>query len=114
MDPFSIRDRRRSKKLTSANRSYGHLYQEIQGVAPLHHAVFDSSGGSIVIEYTESGLTIHENTVNAIANNPTYDWQITNLRNYVGLRPINRDLVTVARQTLRPFGQGTGLFSLTW
>ena len=90
----------------------GTYVEEIQGVAPLHYAVTDASGVSIVIEYTAAGLTVHDNTVNAVTNNPSYDWQLTNLRKYVGLRPQNREAVTVGQQKLRPFGQGTGMFGL--
>ena len=63
-------------------------------------------------EYTQAGLTIHDNTVNAVTNNPTYDWQLTNLRKYIGLSAENRETVTVGRQKLEPFGQGTGMFGL--
>ena len=85
---------------------------EIGGVAPVHYAVTDSTGASVVIEYTEDGLTIFDNTVNAVTNNPAYDWHQTNLRNYVGMRAENREESTVGRLKLRPFGQGTGLFGL--
>ena len=47
-----------------------------------------------------------------LTNNPTYDWHVKNLDNYVGMSPVNRKEVTVGSQTLRPFGQGTGMFGL--
>ncbi len=90
----------------------GTYIKEIDGVAPFHYAVSDSTGASVVIEYTKSGLTFFDNTVNAVTNNPTFDWHKTNVRNYVGLSPVNRDKVTVGRETIRPFGQGTGMFGL--
>ena len=90
----------------------GTYVKEIEGIAPLHYAVTDADGGSIVIEYTKSGLTIHDNTVNVVTNNPTYDWQLTNLRNYIGLTATNRETLTVGKQKVKPFGQGTGMFGL--
>lgn len=90
----------------------GTYVKEIDGIAPFHYAVTDATGASIVIEYTQSGLTIHDNTVNAVTNNPTYDWQLTNLRKYIGLTAVNREALTVGRQKLEPFGQGTGMFGL--
>ena len=90
----------------------GTYVKEIDGIAPFHYAVTDATGASIVIEYTHSGLTIHDNTVNAVTNNPTYDWQLTNLRKYIGLTAVNREALTVGRQKLEPFGQGTGMFGL--
>ncbi|WP_158966317.1 linear amide C-N hydrolase [Chachezhania sediminis] len=86
--------------------------QQLGSVAPLHYSVVDASGDAIVIEQTTSGLTIYDNTVNVIANNPTYDWHLTNLRNYIGLTDLNLPAVTVGRQKLEPFGQGTGLEGL--
>ena len=90
----------------------GTYVKEIDGVAPLHYAVTDATGASIVIEYTKNGLAIHDNTVNVVTNNPPYDWHLTNLRKYIGLSAENREALTVGRQKLEPFGQGTGMFGL--
>ncbi|WP_435231044.1 linear amide C-N hydrolase [Pseudopelagicola sp. nBUS_20] len=90
----------------------GTYVAEIDGFAPFHYAVTDASGASIVIEYTASGLTVFDNTVNAVTNNPSYDWHLTNLRNYVGLQSENRGSMTVGSKELDPFGQGSGLLGL--
>jgi choloylglycine hydrolase len=90
----------------------GTYVAEIDGFAPFHYAVTDSTGASIVIEYTKSGLTVYDNTVNAVTNNPSYDWHLTNLRNYVGLQSENRGLMTVGSENIAPFGQGSGLLGL--
>jgi choloylglycine hydrolase len=90
----------------------GTYIEAIQGVAPFHYAVTDASGASIVIEYSESGLSIFDNTVNAITNNLPYDWHLTNLRNYMGLQSENRQSMTIGSETLAPFGQGSGLLGL--
>ncbi|MEO1856396.1 MAG: choloylglycine hydrolase family protein [Rubritalea sp.] len=84
----------------------------IDGFAPFHYTVTDSSGASVVIQYTKRGLTFFDNTVNAVTNDPTFDWHKTNLQNYVGLSPVNREEITVGKLKLRPFGQGTGLIGL--
>ncbi|WP_157973646.1 linear amide C-N hydrolase [Tropicimonas sp. IMCC34043] len=85
---------------------------QIGGVAPLHYSVVDASGAAIVIEYTAAGLRIFDNTVHVITNSPTYDWHMTNLRNYIGLNPDNSAPISVDGQTLAGFGQGTGMFGL--
>ena len=90
----------------------GSYIKEIDSFAPFHYAVSDSTGRSVVIEYTKDGLTIHDNTVNVVTNNPTFDWHLTNLNNYVGLSPLNREQRIVGKQTVQPFGEGTGLFGL--
>jgi choloylglycine hydrolase len=90
----------------------GTYIEAIKGVAPFHYMVADATGEAIVVEYTEDGLAIFDNTVNAIANNPPFDWHLTNLRNYIGLDAENRPEITVGRETLRPFGQGSGMVGL--
>ncbi|WP_216031678.1 linear amide C-N hydrolase [Paracoccus marinaquae] len=90
----------------------GTYIDAIKGFAPFHYAVTDASGASIVIEYTKDGLAVHDNTVNALTNNPPFDWHLTNLRSYIGLSFENRDEITIGRETLRPFGQGTGMAGL--
>lgn len=90
----------------------GTWIKEIDSFAPFHYAITDRSGESIVVETTVDGLKIFDNTVNAVTNNPTYDWHLTNLNNYVGLTAENRGPQTVGRQKVMPFGEGTGLFGL--
>ncbi len=90
----------------------GTWIKEINSFAPFHYAVTDRSGASIVIEITAQGLKMFDNTVNVVTNNPTYDWHLTNLNNYVGLTATNREAQTVGRQNIKPFGEGTGLIGL--
>lgn len=90
----------------------GTYVKEIDGFAPFHYAVSDATGASVVIEYTAEGLTVHENTVNAVTNTPTYDWHLTNLRNYIGLTPYNKETIEVGSLKLTPFGEGTGMVGL--
>jgi choloylglycine hydrolase len=90
----------------------GTYVDEIKGRVPFHYAVTDSSGASVVIEYTKDGLKVHENTVNAVTNNPTYDWHLTNLSNYVGLQSRNVEAIEVGSQRIAPFGQGSGMLGL--
>ena len=54
-------------------------------VAGLHWMFTDLSGRSIVIENMADGMHIHENPVGVLTNDPTFDWHLTNLRQYVTL-----------------------------
>src|SRR5947199_10381921 len=60
------------------------------GFAPeAHYIVHDATGKSIVIEYVGGKLNVHDNPLGVITNSPTFDWHMTNLRNYVnGARQI--------------------------
>ena len=90
----------------------GSFIADIQGEAPFHYAVTDKSGRSIVVEYTDAGLRIFENTVNAVCNNPTYDWHMTNLRNYVNLTPDNSKGFSLNDDKYTALGEGTGMLGL--
>lgn len=84
----------------------------INGSAPFHYSVVDASGAAIVIQYTADGLNVFDNKVNAITNNPSFDWHLTNLRNYIGLQAENRKALSIGDVSLRGFGQGSGMVGL--
>lgn len=49
-------------------------------------AVADAAGDSIVIDYTDGALHVHDNRgAGVLTNDPEYSWQLRNLNNYVGL-----------------------------
>ncbi len=60
------------------------------GFAPeAHYIVHDASGKSIVIEYVGGKLNVHDNPLGVITNSPTFDWHMTNLRNYLNFSMTN-------------------------
>ena len=60
------------------------------GFAPeTHYVVHDASGKSIVIEYVSGKLNVYDNPLGVITNSPGFDWQMTNLRNYVNFSMTN-------------------------
>lgn len=81
-------------------------------VLPLHWVVTEKTGKSIVIEYTEQTLHIHENTIGVMTNSPDYKWHTTNLRNYIGLQPEQKTEVHLQHMVMKPFGEGAGAFGL--
>ena len=56
---------------------------------PFHLVLFDATGKGIVIEWVkdaksgDSVMNVHDNKVGVATNDPTFDWQLINLRNYV-------------------------------
>ena len=53
-----------------------------------HWRVSDKQGNSIVIEIMDHGkINIHKNTAKVLTNSPDYNWQVTNLNNYINLHP---------------------------
>lgn len=81
-------------------------------VPPVHYVVHDASGKSIVIEYVDGKLNIHDNPLGVMANSPTFDWHMTNLRSYVNLSRSNVQPLQLGAVKLTPFGQGSGMLGL--
>lgn len=79
---------------------------------PFHYVVYDRLGKSIVIEPVEGRLVIRDNPLGVITNSPTFDWHMTNLRNYIALNPRNVPPVKIDGQTFKQIGQGSGMLGL--
>ena len=64
------------------------------GVSLLHWIIGDATR-SIVVEYLPDGMHVHHNPMDTLANQPTFDWHMENLRTYLNAE-------------LSPFGAGAG------
>jgi choloylglycine hydrolase len=82
------------------------------GMQPLHWAIRDAKGGSIVIEYVKGQLAIYDNPISVLTNAPNFDWHMTNLRNHINLTNVNVEGLKLGSTTIPPIGQGTGLIGL--
>ncbi|MBX9952551.1 MAG: choloylglycine hydrolase family protein [Candidatus Obscuribacterales bacterium] len=79
------------------------------GEPTAHIALHDADGKSAVIEFTDGSMNIFDNPNGILTNAPTFDWQITNLRNYIDLSPVSHSGKSFGELDLLPTGQGTGL-----
>ncbi len=80
---------------------------------PFHWKVADATGAAIVIEIIDGGqVRLHEAVLGVITNSPSYDWHVTNLRNYLGLTQGAKATLTLDRVELAPLGAGSGLLGL--
>lgn len=83
------------------------------GFAPeVHFVVHDASGKSIVVEYVGGKLNVHDNPLGVVTNSPSFDWHMTNLRNYVNFSMTNSPPVQLGSVKLVPTGQGSGMLGL--
>lgn len=83
------------------------------GFAPeAHYIVHDASGKTIVIEYVGGKLNVHDNPLGVFTNTPTFDWHMTNLRNYVNFSMSSAPPVQLGSVKLLPTGQGSGMLGL--
>jgi choloylglycine hydrolase len=95
------------------NLRVGEVVQKDMGfVPPCHYFVNDSSGRCVVLEYVGGELKIHDNPLGVITNSPSFDWHITNLRNYVNLTVNNVPPVDLAGINFQGLGQGSGMLGL--
>lgn len=79
---------------------------------PVHYTLHDATGASIVIEPLNGELKVYDNPVGVMTNSPTFDWHLTNLRNYVKLNPENVAPLKVGDMTFAPFGGGSGMLGV--
>jgi choloylglycine hydrolase len=81
-------------------------------VQPFHWVVYDKSGKSLVIEPVGGKLVLHDNPIGVLTNSPTFDWHMTNLRNYIALDPLGANPVKIDGTTFQSFGMGDGMLGL--
>ncbi len=90
----------------------GGIFSKWNCELPLHYAIYEPSGKSIVLEYLDGKLNIFDNPVGTITNNPEFPWHLTNLRNFVGLSPYAKPDTTIKSMKLSPLGLGSGMIGL--
>jgi choloylglycine hydrolase len=81
-------------------------------VPPCHFVVHDASGRCAVLEYVDGELRTYDNPLGVVTNSPTFDWHVTNLRNYTNLSVTNVPPIEMVGMSLNGFGQGNGLLGL--
>ncbi len=75
-------------------------------LSPLHWIIAYGEE-AITVESTEKGLNIFENTIGVLTNNPTFDYHMTHLCDYINVskfHPENR----FGNVTLTPYSRGMG------
>jgi choloylglycine hydrolase len=77
-----------------------------------HWMITDKTGKSIVIEYSNKELRIFDNTLGVLTNSPSYDWHLTNVRNYVNLTTNAYPPLKLSGEEYAPIGAGTGMLGL--
>lgn len=92
---------------------YAHPLPEFGNtVAPIHLALHDAQGASLVVEFLDGKIQLFDNPVGVLTNAPEFPWHQTNLRNYINLSAVGVTEKTVDGSVLKPSGQGTGLLGI--
>ncbi|MEM7741447.1 MAG: linear amide C-N hydrolase, partial [Pseudomonadota bacterium] len=89
---------------------------------PYHIGMSDSSGTSIVMEFSGPDPSVskvanypqvYDNTdIGVLTNAPSFHWHKNNLKNYVNLSPVNAQPISLFNTELPPLGQGSGMLGL--
>jgi choloylglycine hydrolase len=82
------------------------------GIPPVHFIAHDKAGHSLVVEYVDGKLKTYNNPLGVITNSPSFDWHVTNLRNYINLTATNVPPVDLQGIEFSQFGQGSGMRGL--
>lgn len=109
----SVRD---AQKKIDKIRIVGKYEESIKSIVPAHFTIADKKGNEIVVEFIDKEVKIYEDTVGVMTNSPSYDWHLTNLRNYLYMKQSNvlehGESVRVGDVDLFETGYGTGLLGL--
>ncbi|MGL5316393.1 MAG: choloylglycine hydrolase [Peptostreptococcaceae bacterium] len=81
-------------------------------VSMLHWMIKDKTGKAIVVEKTKEKLGVYDNPVGVMTNNPTFDWHLTNLNEYIKLVPEQPQKVNWSDKELMPLGIGAGTLGI--
>ena len=80
-------------------------------VLPAHAAIHDAQGQGIVVEFYNNKINVFD-YMGVMTNSPKYDWQVTNLRNYINLSPNNSTAIVQDGIYYTSLGQGSGAVGL--
>jgi len=79
---------------------------------PVHAIVHDTQGNSLVIEYINGTLHMHDNPIGTFTNAPSFDWHMINVKNYINLSAFNITKRTIGKLDISPDSQGSGMLGL--
>lgn len=87
----------------------------IVGLEPssvVHWRIGEPSGRQVVLEIVGGVPHFYENPVGVLTNAPGFEWQLTNLNNYVNLYPGDAPEHPLSGITLRPLGGNSGFLGI--
>ena len=93
-------------------RIWGSVVPQLNMEPPMHVAVHDASGNNIVVEFIDGKINVYDNPIGVMTNAPTFDWHLTNLRNYVNLDCQDASPLEINGMTLQPTGHGSGMLGI--
>ena len=82
-------------------------------IGAVHWRIAQPDGRMVVLEVVAGVPHFYENTLGVLTNAPGFPWHMTNLNNYINLKPGSApDNEIKAGITLKPLGHGSGMLGL--
>lgn len=78
----------------------------------VHWRFTDRSGAQIILEIVDGKPCFYDSKLGVLTNSPGYEWQLTNLNNYVNLYPGSASAHALGEIQLAQFGAGAGMLGL--
>ena len=78
---------------------------------PLHYAINDKTGGSIVVEFLDGRTNVYDNPVGVLTNGPEFSWHLKNLQNYT-FTNVDKNTGQLGRLKLQTQDGGNALTAL--
>ena len=82
-------------------------------IGAVHWRIVQPDGRMVVMEVVAGVPHFYENTLGVLTNAPGFEWQMTNLNNYINMQPGSApDNTIMTGITLQPLGHGSGMLGL--
>ena len=94
-------------RMNLANTPFGPQFP----VSPLHWIIADRDC-AITVESVREGIRIYDNPVGILTNNPPFDYQMTNLTNYMSLSTESPENHFSDQLDLTPYSRGMGMLGM--
>lgn len=82
------------------------------GASTAHWRIAETSGRQVVLEFIGGKPCFYENHVGVITNAPGFEWQVTNLNNYINIEVGTFAPKMLGKQQLKSIGNGSGYLGL--
>lgn len=89
-----------------------HVVSSDPRASTAHWRIADATGRQVVLEIVDGKPCFYENPLGVLTNSPGFEWQMTNLNNYVNLYSGGADRKRLGGAVLSPFGAGSGFLGL--
>lgn len=84
----------------------------LEETSVVHWRIGEPSGRQVVLEIVGGVPHFYENEVGVLTNAPGFEWQLTNLNNYVNLYPGDASPRKLSGITLQPTGGNSGFLGI--